>query len=120
MSVKLTILGDSNVDRYFPVVKAARDDECIQGVNVVRTTNLAQIKDALLPSGGVEARPHVLLAYLTNPVAMYPYTNPHSLIQHCESVFTQIKTFIAEGHGAVPGDLEQVHFLSYQFVSQTF
>jgi hypothetical protein len=55
MAIKLNILGDSNVDRYFPIIKAARDDECIQNVSVSRTTNLAQIKDVLLPGVGIEA-----------------------------------------------------------------
>jgi len=113
MAIKLNILGDSNVDRYFPIVKAARDDECIQNVSVSRTTNLAQIKDVLLPGAGVEARSHVLLACLTNPVTMHAYTAPKSLLKHCESVFTQIKAFIAEGRLAVPGDLEQVGTCNY-------
>jgi len=50
MSVKLYIVGDSNVDRYFPLVKAARNEPSIQDATVVRATNLAQIKEALVPA----------------------------------------------------------------------
>jgi len=50
MSVKLYIIGDSNVDRYFPLVKAARNEPSIQDATVVRATNLAQIKEALVPA----------------------------------------------------------------------
>jgi hypothetical protein len=50
MSVKLYIVGNSNVDRYFPLVKAARIEPSIQDATVVRATNLAQIKEALVPA----------------------------------------------------------------------
>ena len=120
MAIKLNILGDSNVDRYFTVVKAARDDECIQNVSISRSVNLAQIKDVLLPGVSVEARSHVLLACLTNPITMHAYTEPRSLLKHCESVFTQIKAFIAEGRLAVPGDLEQVGISWFIFTSFLF
>ncbi len=104
MAIKLNILGDSNVDRYFTVVKASRDDECIQNVSISRSVNLAQIKDVLLP----------------NPITMHAYTEPRSLLKHCESVFTQLKAFIAEGRLAVPGDLEQVGISWFIFTSFLF
>jgi hypothetical protein len=80
-------------------------------VTVMRATNLAQIKEAIQPAVAVEARTHVLLACLTNPISMYPYTNPQQLVKHCESVFTQVRAYIAKGRGAIPGDLEQVEIL---------
>jgi hypothetical protein len=108
MSIKLHIIGNSNVDRYFPIVKAAHDDPCIQNMTLVRATNLAQIKEAITPAVPVEARSHVLLACLTNPITICSYNDPRSMLKHCESVFTQIKAFIAKGRGAVLGDMEQV------------
>ena len=108
MSIKLNIVGDSNVDRHFATVKSTRDDPCIKDVTVTRATNLAQIKDVLLPAVVAEARTHVLLASLTNPVSMHPYTSPSHLIKHCDAVFTQIRGYIAESRIATPGDLEQV------------
>jgi hypothetical protein len=45
---------------------------------------------------------------LTNPIASFPFTDVSSLLKHCDSVFTQVKSYIAEGRAAVPGDLEQV------------
>jgi hypothetical protein len=109
MSVRLYIVSDSNVDRYFPVVKAARDDPSIQDATVLRATNLAQIKEALVPAVSVEARSHVLLACLTNPISNYPYEGALSmLLKHCTEVFDQLKAYIVEGRGATPGHLEQV------------
>jgi len=55
-----------------------------------------------------EARSHVLLACVTNPLTDYQFTDVASMLKHCESTFTQLKSFIAEGRAAVPGDLEQV------------
>ena len=111
MSVKLYIVGDSNVDRFYPIVKASRSDPCIQDATVVRATNLAQIKEALVPAVPVEARSHVLLACLTNPVTSYPYEGAlPQLLTHCGEVFDQIKAYIAEGRGSTPGNMEQVRF----------
>jgi hypothetical protein len=111
MSVKLCIIGDSNVDRYFPVVRAARKEPSIQDATVVRATNLAQIKEALVPTALTEARSHVLLACLTNPITNYPYEGAvPMLVKHCEEVFDQLKAYITEARGTTPGDLEQVNY----------
>jgi hypothetical protein len=108
MAIQLHLIGDSNVDRFLPLVREARSDPCIQSVTFVRATNLPQIKNAVLLPEPVEARPHVLLACLTNPITNLVYDNLPSLLKHCDYIFTQIKTFIAEGRIAVPGDMEQV------------
>jgi hypothetical protein len=113
MSVKLYIVGDSNVDRYYPVVKASRNDPSIQDATVIRATNLAQIKEALVPAVPAEARSHVLLACLTNPVTSYPYEGAlQLLLNHCTEVFDQIKAYIIEGRSATPGNMEQVRFVT--------
>jgi hypothetical protein len=109
MSIKLCLIGDSNVDRHFAKIKAARNDPCFQNVSVVRATNMAQVKAAVSPPEVAEARSHVLLACVTNPIADYQFTTVTSLLKHCDSVFTQLKSYIAEGRAAVPGDLEQVN-----------
>jgi len=110
MSIKLCLIGDSNVDRHFAKVKAARDDPCFQNVSIVRATNLAQVKAAVSPPEVTEARSHVLLACLTNPIADYQFTDVPSLLKHCDSIFTQLKSYIAGGRATLPGDLEQVNF----------
>jgi hypothetical protein len=108
MAIKLYLIGDSNVDRHFAKVKSARNDPCFESVTVVKATNLAQVKGAVSPAELAEARSHVLLACLTNPIASFPFTDVSSLLKHCDSVFTQVKSYIAEGRAAIPGDLEQV------------
>ncbi len=103
MSVKLYIVGDSNVDRFYPIVKASRGDPSIQDAAVICATNLAQVKEVLIPAVPVEARSHVLLACLTNPVASYSYEGAlPMLLKHCGEVFDQIKAYIAEGRGKYP------------------
>jgi hypothetical protein len=110
MSIKLCLIGDSNVDRHFTKIKAARNDPCFQNVNVVRATNMAQVKAAVSPLQVAEARSHVLIACITNPIADHNFVDIASMLKHCDSVFTQLKSYIAEGRAAVPGDLEQVIF----------
>jgi hypothetical protein len=109
MSIKLCLIGDSNVDRHFAKVQAARNDPCFQNVTIIRATNLAQVKAAVSPPEVTEARSHVLLACVTNPIADYQFTDVPSLLKHCDSIFTQLKSYIAEGRATVPGDLEQVN-----------
>ena len=108
MSIQLCLIGDSNVDRHFTKIKAARNDPCFQNVSMVRAANMAQVKAAVSPPQVAEARSHVLLACVTNPLTDYQFTDVASMLKHCESTFTQLKSFIAEGRAAVPGDLEQV------------
>jgi hypothetical protein len=102
MSIKLCLIGDSNVDRHFAKIKAARNDPYFQNVSVIRATNMAQVKAAVSPPEVAEARSHVLLACVTNPIADYQFTTVASLLKHCDSVFTQLKSYIAEGRAAVP------------------
>jgi hypothetical protein len=116
MAIKLYLIGDSNVDRHFAKIKSVRKDPCFESVTVVKATNLAQVKGAVSPTELVEARSHVLLACLTNPIASYPFTDVPSLLKHCDSVFTQVKSYIAEGRAAVPGDMEQVDALIINFL----
>jgi len=106
MSIKLCLIGDSNVDRHFTKIKTARNDPCFQNVNV----DMAQVKAAVSPLQVAEARSHVLIACITNPIADHNFVGIASMLKHCDSVFTQLKSFIAEGRAAVPGDLEQVIF----------
>jgi len=111
---KLFIIGDSNVDRYFPVVKAARNEPSIQDATVVRATNLAQIKEALLPTVLSGPRSHVLLACLTNPITNYPYEGAMPmLVKHCGEVYDQLKAYITEARVTTPGDLEQVYLIYF-------
>jgi hypothetical protein len=119
MAIKLYLIGDSNVDRHFAKVKSARNDPCFESVTVIKATNLAQVKAAVSPTELVEARSHVLLACLTNPIASFPFadcTDVNSLLKHCDSIFTQLKSFIAEARAAVPGDMEQVNAKNFNFL----
>ncbi len=110
--LKLHIIGDSNVDRYLSIVKAAKEDPAIQETTFARATNLVQMQEALVPSTPNEPYPNVVLACLTNPITNNPFEDYNVLIAHCNETFAQIQAWIQEGRGAVPGTMRQVLFSS--------
>jgi hypothetical protein len=108
MSLKLHIVGDSNVDRYLPIVKACKEDPIIQDVSFVKATNLVQVKSALVPEKPETVYPAVVLACLTNPITNYAYEEYKEMIAHCNKTFSQIQAWVQEGRGALPGTMQQV------------
>jgi hypothetical protein len=108
MSLKLHIVGDSNVDRYLPIVKACKEDPIIQDVTFVKATNLVQVKNALVPEKPETIYPAVVLACLTNPITNYAYEDYKEMIVHCNKTFSQIQAWVQEGRGALPGTMQQV------------
>jgi hypothetical protein len=108
--LKLHLIGDSNVDRYISIVKAAKEDPAIQETTFARATNLVQLKEALVLSSPNEPYPNVVLACLTNPVTNHPFNEYKTMVNHCNETFSQILAWIQEGRGAVPGTLRQVFF----------
>ncbi len=106
--LKLHLIGDSNVDRYISIVKAAKEDPAIQETTFSRATNLVQLQDALVPATPNEPYPNIVLACLTNPITNHPFEEYKTLVTHCNKTFAQILAWIQEGRGAVPGTLRQV------------
>jgi len=103
--LKLHLIGDSNVDRYISIVKAAKEDPAIQETSFVRATNLVQLKEALVPSSPSESHPNVILDCLTNPITNHPFDEYKTLVVHCNQTFAQILAWIQEGRGATPGTM---------------
>ena len=108
--LKLHLIGDSNVDRYIAMVKAAKEDPAIHETTFARATNLVQLKEALVPSVSTDPYPNVVLACLTNPLTNHPFDEYKTMVNHCNQVFAQVLAWIEEGRGAVPGTLRQVRF----------
>jgi hypothetical protein len=106
--LKLHIIGDSNVDRYLSIVKAAKEDPAIQETTFTRATNLVQLQEALVPATPSEPHPNLVLACLTNPITNHPFEDYNVLITHCNRTFAQVLAWIQEGRGAVPGTMRQV------------
>jgi len=106
--LKLHLIGDSNVDRYISIVKAAKEDPAIQETTFARATNLVQLQDALVPATPNEPHPNVILACLTNPITNHPFKEYKILVEHCNKTFAKVLAWIQEGRGAVPGALRQV------------
>ncbi len=114
--LKLHLIGDSNVDRYLSIVKAAKEDPAIQETTFARATNLVQLKEALVPSIPNEPRPNVVLACLTNPVTNHPFNEYKTMVNHCNETFAQILAWIQEGRGAVPGTMRQVYLFCLNLI----
>jgi len=115
--LKLHLIGDSNVDRYIAVVKAAKEDPAIHETTFARATNLVQLREALVPSVSQDPCPNVVLACLTNPITNHPFDEYKTMVNHCNQVFAQVLAWIEEGRGAVPGALRQVCMLIIQDVA---
>jgi hypothetical protein len=97
--LKLHLIGDSNVDRYLPIMKAAKEDPAIQETSFMRATNLVQLREALVPPSPTETHPNVVLACLTNPITNHPFDEYKTLVVHCNQTFAQILAWIQEGQG---------------------
>ncbi len=108
MSLKIHIVGDSNIDRYLPLVKSCKEDPSIQDVSFAKATNLVQVQAALVPAPPNTIVPHVVLACLTNPITNFPYEDYAGMITHCNKIFNQVQAWIQEGRGALPGTMSQV------------
>ncbi len=112
MSFKIHIVGDSNIDRYLPLVKAVKEDPGIQEVTFTRATNMVQLQEALVPSTPSTVYPAVVLACLTNPITNHPYEDYGMLMTHCNKTFNQVQAWVQEGRGAAPGAMSQVFLVS--------
>jgi hypothetical protein len=106
MSVTLHLVGDSNIDRYLPLVKAVKEDPGIQEATFSRATYTVQLQEALVPANPTLAHPDMILACMTNPITNFPIEDYTGLMSHCTK--TQIQAWIQEGRGALPGTLRRV------------
>jgi hypothetical protein len=106
--VTVFIIGDSNIDRNLPKLKASEEkDGLIQSTTMARATNLVQIQDALLgqvPNGNIL----VVLAALTNSVTSFLFEDLKAMREHCNKFFGQIKAWILEGRTTNPESLSKV------------
>jgi hypothetical protein len=112
MSVTLHIVGDSNIDRYLPLVKAVKEDPGIQETTFTRATNLVQLQEALVPATPTVSRPDVILACMTNPITNFAYEDYTGLMNHCTKIFSQVQAWIQEGRGVLPGTFRRVSYFN--------
>jgi hypothetical protein len=107
-NITVFIIGDSNVDRNLPKLKASEEkDDLIQTATMARATNLVQIQDALLNQVPGD-NSLVVLAGLTNPVTSFLFEDLKTMREHCAKVFGQIKAWILEGRTTNPDSLARV------------
>jgi hypothetical protein len=97
MSVTLHIVGDSNIDRYLPLVKAVKEDPGIQETTFTRATNLVQLQEAQVSATPTVSHPDVILACMTNPITNFAYEDYNGLMNHCAKIFSQVQAWIQEG-----------------------
>jgi hypothetical protein len=107
--VKIHFVGDSNIDRYLPVVKSVQDDPYMVGATMSKAVNSVQLQQAL--STPVELHPVIILAAITNPVTSHLFTDFNTMRAHCNQMFAQIQAWINDGRTAVPGSMQKVYVL---------
>jgi hypothetical protein len=108
---QLLLIGDSNVARFLPGVKAARADQELQATTLLRATNLVQVKDHL--TSPKQASEHVVLAALTNLVTSYIYEDSTALATYCEQTFASVMSWVEAGQTHLTGALTNVSILLY-------
>jgi hypothetical protein len=98
---QIIIAGDSNVARFLPVVKAAKKDGELQATELLRVTNVVQLKEQL--SVPKQASDHLIVAALTNIITSHVYQDSNALISFCERTFAEVMTWVEAGRTYLPG-----------------
>ncbi len=107
------IYGDSNVDRFLPLVKEKKSDPQIQSTTYTKTTNAVLLREAL--SHPVTAHSIIVIASLTNLLTAKFVNDYDMLVDHCNTVFRDVLLWVEEGRTALPGFASQVHFILFYF-----
>jgi hypothetical protein len=100
------IYGDSNVDRFLPLVKERKSDPQIQSTTHTKTTNAVLLKEAL--THPTVAHAIIVIASLTNLITAKFFDDYDLLVEHCNTVFRDVLLWIDEGRTALPGFASQV------------
>ncbi len=104
------IFGDSNVDRYFPIVKERKTDPQIQATTYTKTTNAVTLREAL--THPTTAHSIIIIAALTNLLTARFFDDYDSLMEHCSNVFRDVLLWVEEGRATLPGFAGQISTLS--------
>ncbi len=100
------IYGDSNVERYFPIVKERKTDPQIQATTFTKTTNAVLLREAL--SHPTVAHPIIIIAAITNLLTAKFFDDYDKLVEHCSSVFRDVLLWVEEGRNTLSGFAAQV------------
>jgi len=103
------LYGDSNVDRFLPLVKERKSDPQIQSTTFTKTTNAVLLKEALTHPAVAHAI--IVIASLTNLITAKFFDDYDLLVEHCNTVFRDVLLWIDEGRTALPGFASQVYLL---------
>jgi hypothetical protein len=103
------LYGDSNVERFFPLVKERKTDPQIQATTYTKTTNAVLLHEAL--THPTTAHSIIVIAALTNLLTSKYFDDYDKLVEHCTSVFRDVLLWVEEGRNALPGFAAQVCML---------
>jgi hypothetical protein len=95
------ILGDSNVSRFLPIVKAAKTDTAVQEATFTRVINAVQLKEAL--TNPTEVRPTLIISALTNLLTSAYFESFDTLKIHADRSFQDVLSWLTEGRQALEG-----------------
>jgi hypothetical protein len=100
------VLGDSNVNKYLPIVKKAKTDAAIQDATFTRVVNAVQLQDEL--SNPKEAKPTLIISALTNLMTSSYFESYDTLRAHADWAFNQVLIWLGEGRELQSGFGAQV------------
>jgi hypothetical protein len=103
------VLGDSNLNKFLPIVKRAKTDSAIQDATFTRVVNAVQLKDAL--SSPKEATPTLIISALTNLLTSSYFEGFDSLKTFADRTFNEVLTWLVEGREFQAGFGAQVILL---------
>jgi hypothetical protein len=100
------IYGDSNLDRYFPIMKERKSDPQVQATTYTKTTNAVLLREAL--THPTVAHSVIMIAALTNLLTAKFFDDYDQLVDHCTNVFRDMLLWIEEGRNSLAGFATQV------------
>jgi len=104
------VYGDSNLDRFLPLVKEHKKDPQIQATTFTKTTNAVLLREAL--THPTVAHSIIVIAALTNLLTAKFFDDYDKLVDHCTSVFRDVLLWVEEGRNALPGFASQVSLVA--------
>jgi hypothetical protein len=100
------VLGDSNVNKFLPILKRAKSDSAIQNATFTRVVNAVHLREAL--SNPKEAHPILIISALTNLLTSSYFEGFDQLKVYADKTFNEVLTWLGEGRELQAGFGSQV------------
>ncbi len=95
------VLGDSNVHKFLPIVKAAKSDPAVKNATYTRVTNSVALMDALTKPEVCHRT--IIISALTNIITSNQFISYDTMSAHASKAFDDVLSWIAEGREYLDG-----------------